>query len=323
MTAWAGRIAPFSAIFLLLLAISIHARPGRADPAPLYREAGSCAQLAPPGATWYEFAISQVQPGTFTTGSLTITLDVYEVDRRPVVDWQANQPLDAVYVAGGRGGNLYQYNPPGPAATSGSDLNPPLNPSGKNYHSPSALLICASSRFNPTASPTPLPTGTASPTPLLIATPPATPDPGETPTPELTLPPPPAGFVVFLSLAVAINGPGAEEPNDSCTAAYPIRPNQTYEFLADDLHDWFTFTLDAPATLTASITSFIPLDGQIAAYRGESCGATQTLANYGLPGTTKTLDLGLQPPGRYYLYVSNDGAFNDADPYQLTITATP
>jgi hypothetical protein len=133
--------------------------------------------------------------------------------------------------------------------------------------------------------------------------------------------PPPAGFRLFL--AVAMLGPGGEEPNNRCADAYAVEPNRTYRFLADDQHDWFTFVLAEAAEVTVRLRDFVPESGQVAAFRGESCGATVTLGNYGLPGTTKTLALGVQPAGRYFVYVSNDGVMNGSEPYELVVEAAP
>lgn len=118
-----------------------------------------------------------------------------------------------------------------------------------------------------------------------------------------------------------MSGPGGEEPNDGCGDAYFIAVNRTHQFLPDDLYDWFTFVMATDSVLSVAITEFTPLYGQVAAYRGESCGSATLLANYGDPGTTKTLALGQQPAGSYYLFVSNDGTLSTTQPYQLTITA--
>jgi hypothetical protein len=113
-----------------------------------------------------------------------------------------------------------------------------------------------------------------------------------------------------------------KNPTTDCADAYPIVINYTHQFLPDDMHDWFTFILREAGNLRIVVDQFIPLHGQIAAYRGESCSPGQLLLlqNYGFPRLTKTLDLGQQPAGRYYLYVSNDGAPNESEPYLLSIT---
>ena len=316
MAAWARKLAPELVVLLLLLGLVLTTRTVQADPPPVYREADSCAELAPPGVTWYEFRIGEVASGSYANGYLTVTLTVYQTGNRTDIDWQANRLIDAVYVAGGPGGNLYLYIPP---ATSGTGLHAPLNPSGKNYHSPQMLLLCSTMELEPTATPPPPATATATATGTVTATATATTMATATATltPTVTMEPPPAGFRIFLALAM--KGPGAEEPNNVCGEASPIAVNQPYRFLADDEHDWFTFVLAEAGEITVRLRDFAPERGQVAAYRGESCGSSITLGNYGLPGPTKTLALGTQPAGRYFVYVSNDGVMNGAEPYELVV----
>jgi hypothetical protein len=391
MTTSAGRrFLPLLLAFILLLGASLLVKPARsAAVTPTYWVANGCAELAPGGTVWYEYGITAPETGTYSNAYLTVDLLVYAGSAMGfnglLVNWIANQPIDAVYVAGGPGGYLFQYNPPGTPVTSDQELHAPPNPSGQNLHVPEEIFFCSTSPLAPTSTPTstpsstptntptntptstptntptstpeqtatntptntptstvedtptstptftptntptntptatPTPTGTLQPT----ATAPATETPpADTPTPTATVPPPPSGVSVYFPLLAKATIPGGEEPNDRCADAYPIIINYTHQFLPDDLHDWFTFILPAAGNLRIVVDDFIPREGQIAAYRGESCtpGELLLLGNYGFPGLTKTLELGLQPAGRYYLYVSNDGALNPSEPYQLSIT---
>jgi hypothetical protein len=347
MIGWLRRAVLLLSVMVLLLSAALLVRPAMGEPVePVYREADSCADLSPPGVTWEEYRIAAPATGSYSTGLLTVELTLYQVAQGTVFDWQANVSIDAVYVAGGPGGNLYHYNPPG--ATEGTGLHAPLNPSGRNYHGLSEILFCSTNPLIPTPTPpvpdTATPTATLTPPATVTGTPPVTPTatvtvtgtplatategptptvtatPTATPTMTATLPAP-TGFPVFVPLSVFMNGPGREEPNNSCSEAFAVATNFTHEFLADDRHDWYTFVLPADASLSISVTNFTPLIGQLAAYRGESCTSSILLQNYGLPGMTKSLTLGQQPAGRYFLYVSNDGAYNDEEPYELTITA--
>lgn len=301
------------AALLLLAALAIQVRTAHGDPTPLvYRDADSCAQLAPAGVTWNEYRIDNPATGAYSSGYVTVELSVYRVDSGSVFDWQANLPIDAIYAAGGPGGNLYQYNPPGPSSTGDEALHAPYNGSGRNYHSLEVVLFCASSPLHPTPTATPLPTATQTPTPL----PSATLAPPETPVP------PAQNHNKYLPLAFH-SWRNGEEPNDQCGQAYRIRPNNTYQFLPDDPHDWFTFELAEPANLTVTLVDFSAMAGQIAAYQGSDCASSQFLGNNGDTTQTKELALGLQPAGRYFLYVSNDGVLSTTGPYSLTVNAQP
>lgn len=113
------------------------------------------------------------------------------------------------------------------------------------------------------------------------------------------------------------------EPNDSCSEAFDIAAGQSYYFLAEDRDDWYRLELPASGWLTVRLTHFSPAQGQVAVYYGESCSDVIFLANNGDAGREKTVELGLKPSGVYYIYVSNDGGFNDIDPYTLSVDYRP
>lgn len=204
-TATGRRFLPLLITFILLLGISFLVRPvkGAAVPPILTpRPPDGCTGLQPAGTIWYEFRIIDLDQGqsSYSNGSLTIDLTIYQGTADGfsglLVDWSANQLIDAVYVAGGPAGNLYQYNPPGPAINSDTGLHAPLNPSGQNFHAPEELLFCTTTPFEPTATPTstatvtpthtPTNTPTATPTDTPSNTPTATPDDTPTNTPTNT-----------------------------------------------------------------------------------------------------------------------------------------
>jgi hypothetical protein len=143
-----------------------------------------------------------------------------------------------------------------------------------------------------------------------------------TPSPTATTAPPVLDNPHFLPLAFMAWHNG-EEPNDRCAEAYEIYAGIPYEFLPDDRDDWFTFQLAAPSDLTVVLTDFSPLAGQVAVYRGEGCMSAQLLGHNGDSTSEKTVALGSQPAGRYYLYVSNDGALSATEKYKLGIVAQP
>ncbi len=80
--------------------------------------------LAPGG-----YRISPVS-GTYTYGSIEITVTVYDTANGEVFDFISNTPLLKVVAKGGSGGaNVYNYASPGVYSDTG--LHAPLNPSGK------------------------------------------------------------------------------------------------------------------------------------------------------------------------------------------------
>jgi uncharacterized repeat protein (TIGR01451 family) len=67
--------------------------------------------------------------GTFTEGELEVTISGFN-DPEGYFDWTSNLGIDAVFVKGGPGGDLYEYD----GATGDTNLHPPINGNtGKPY----------------------------------------------------------------------------------------------------------------------------------------------------------------------------------------------
>lgn len=172
-------------------------------------------------------------------------------------------------------------------------------------HGSSSTIADEDSYCQPALTPTPPPTATVDPAPTATSTPPSGPGPGANP--------------LFLPLARVLGNGHAGEPNNACGQAHYISPGVTLAYLAEDSQDWYTFELPSGGDVAVELRDFVPLEGQIAAYRGESCSATTFIANNGDSTVDKMLNLGPQPAGRYYLFVGNDGPLNNNDYYSLTI----
>jgi LPXTG-motif cell wall-anchored protein len=104
-------------------------------------ENATCADLAPEGATWIEFKVEPVEDGTFSDGTLTVTIDVRDTDDGPVFDWTSNIGVDAVLVKGGPGGLLYVYDPPA-ESTGDTGLHAPVNPKNGKFFGLSHVSFC-------------------------------------------------------------------------------------------------------------------------------------------------------------------------------------
>ncbi|HET6776098.1 MAG TPA: LPXTG cell wall anchor domain-containing protein [Acidimicrobiales bacterium] len=101
----------------------------------------TCGDLAPEGATWIELKVEPVEDGTFTDGTLTVTIDVTDTDGGPVFSWTSNVGVDAVFVKGGPGGLLYVYDPPA-ESTGDTGLHAPVNPSNGKFYGLSHASFC-------------------------------------------------------------------------------------------------------------------------------------------------------------------------------------
>jgi hypothetical protein len=111
------------------------------------------------------------------------------------------------------------------------------------------------------------------------------------------------------------------EPNDECGPnALKIVPNNGYWFLPDDSVDWYWFDLPAAVDeMTVELTNFTPGPGYLALDRGTQCATKVEVASVYTSATTKTLNVGPQPAGRYWISVTNDGNFSETVNYRLIV----
>lgn len=123
--------------------------------------------------------------------------------------------------------------------------------------------------------------------------------------------------IVFQNY-IARDGDG--EPNNSCLDALPISTNQKYQFLAQDVDDWYVFHTDKTGDITVELTDFTPIAGQIVLWAGV-CQAATFLGHNGDFSTTKVIHVKNQPPGDFILRLINDGPLDDKDPYSLIVHA--
>ena len=144
---------------------------------------------APCPADMTELKIEPVTDGTFSDGTLTVTIDVRDTALGQVFDWTSNIGVDVVIVKGGNASNVYTYNP---EATSDTGLHAPLNRSG-SYAGLSHISFCYDAGEEPTTTTTTTPTTTAPPTTAPPTTAPPTtapPTTTEPPTSSTSTPPP-------------------------------------------------------------------------------------------------------------------------------------
>jgi len=114
-----------------------------------------------------------------------------------------------------------------------------------------------------------------------------------------------------------------EEPNDTCAEAYPLLLNRHETFLPDDAMDWFTFDLAAAAEVTVELRGFSPGRGQLNVAAGQGCQQLQLIGTSGAPTPDKTVSLGRQEAGRYYIRIIADGPLSQTTVYNLFVRATP
>jgi hypothetical protein len=129
----------------------------------------TCGEL---GDYDHEFKIQPVESGSYSDPNSTFEVEITVSDTADGqnVAFESNLGVDALFVKGGPGGNLYVYDP---AATSDSGLHAPGNDQGTAVADPpwsglSHLSFCFNDVPTETPSPTPTPTPaeeTASPTP--------------------------------------------------------------------------------------------------------------------------------------------------------------
>jgi hypothetical protein len=140
-------IAAAVALFTVLPASATHVNPTTQPGNP------SC----PAGTTTLK--VEPVADGTFSDGTLTVTIDVRDTAAGQVFDWTSNIGVDQVIAKGGPNANLYTYSPESMGDTG---LHAPANASGK-FAGLSHISFCYDADQPPTT-PTTTPTSTTTTT---------------------------------------------------------------------------------------------------------------------------------------------------------------
>jgi hypothetical protein len=91
-----------------------------------------------------------VADGTFTDGTLIVTIDVRDTADGQVFDWTSNIGVDVVIVKGGNASNVYTYDP---ESTGDTGLHAPENRSG-NFAGLSHISFCYDDGEEPTTTTT-------------------------------------------------------------------------------------------------------------------------------------------------------------------------
>jgi hypothetical protein len=115
---------------------------------------------APCPAGLTELKVEPVADGTFTDGTLTVTIDVRDTADGQVFDWTSNIGVDVVIVKGGNASNVYTYDP---ESTGDTGLHAPENRSG-NFAGLSHISFCYDDGEEPTTTTTTAPPPTTTTT---------------------------------------------------------------------------------------------------------------------------------------------------------------
>jgi hypothetical protein len=98
--------------------------------------------------------VEPVADGTFSDGTLTVTIDVRDTSAGQVFDWTSNIGVDVVIAKGGPNANVYTYVG---ESTGDTGLHAPVGPSGK-FAGLSHISFCYDADQPPTTTPTTPPT---------------------------------------------------------------------------------------------------------------------------------------------------------------------
>ena len=159
-----------AAVFTALPAWGAHVTPAEVSGNP------SC----PAGTTTLK--VEPVSDGTFTDGTLTVTLDV----SGSFFNWTSNIGVDQVIAKGGPRANVYTY----PLESTGdTGLSAPINPANGRPYGLSHISFCYDVETPPPTTTTPPPTTTTtSPTPTTTSPTPTTTTTSPTPSSTSTTP---------------------------------------------------------------------------------------------------------------------------------------
>jgi hypothetical protein len=110
--------------------------------------------------------VEPVADGTFSDGTLTVTIDVRDTAAGQVFDWTSNIGVDAVIAKGGNASNVYTYDP---ESTGDTGLHAPANASGK-FAGLSHISFCYDGGEPPTTTTESTTTTTESTTTTVVST---------------------------------------------------------------------------------------------------------------------------------------------------------
>lgn len=109
------------------------------------------------------------------------------------------------------------------------------------------------------------------------------------------------------------------EDNDRPSEAYgPLINGASYYAFADDLEDYYWFTLDAPSPVTVRVTNFSATEGHLIVLDSDLV-EKKHVTNQGHPSTME-LTTGQLVPGKYYVRVYAKGGLNTQTLYELKVT---
>jgi hypothetical protein len=172
----------------------------------------TCGELQGAGQNWSELKVDPNQNGTFSDGTLTVTITNTSNDK--TFDWSSNIGVDAVFVkAGSAGSNLYVYDPP--SESTGDDALTSPGAGTTNQISHIAFCYDLGAAATPTGTPTAAP-ATATPAPIA-----GTPTPTSTPALAAAASPSPTPTVLG---AVALPATGGTDGDASGLAAWLLLP---------------------------------------------------------------------------------------------------
>ncbi len=112
--------------------------------------------------------------------------------------------------------------------------------------------------------------------------------------------------------------PESDEPNNICQEAYALGNNTIYEFLAEDRHDWYSFSTSKIANITVELTQYEAEEGQILVAEGQ-CGALMRIGHNGDFSTSKIIELNNLAAGTYYIWLITDNIGPVGQPYKYNL----
>src|SRR5919106_1643690 len=150
----------------------------------------TCTELQGAGQTWIELKVDPNADGTYSDGTLTVTISNTTDDK--TFDWSSNIGVDAVFVkAGTEGSYLYRYDPPAESTGDTNLTSPGAGVTNQISHiafcydvDPATNTPTNTPTDTPTNTPTDTPTNTPTDTPTNTPVNTATNTPTNTPTVE-------------------------------------------------------------------------------------------------------------------------------------------
>ncbi|MEM7116667.1 MAG: Ig-like domain-containing protein [Chloroflexota bacterium] len=119
-------------------------------------------------------------------------------------------------------------------------------------------------------------------------------------------------------MPVVPNDRRIDEPNNDACQAFPVELNVTNEFLANDVNDWYRFSLTESGEVNITLSNFVNASGQLILWDG-SCQNPSLISLDVIDSDSLIVNAGTLDVGTYYILITNFGSPDLDNFYELRV----